>query len=92
MKELMPDDDTSRMEYVCYRLFGKRSAATALAHACGVSRTAVSKWPPSQPTLLDMHLMAAIDFEIRWAEERLKMLHEVKEGLRDRQRKKYSGR
>jgi hypothetical protein len=90
-KELMPDDDQSRMEYVCLRLFGKRTAYTALANACGVSRTAVNKWPPGSPALLDMHLMKAIDYEIRWAEERLKMLREVRDAMRDRQRKYRHG-
>jgi hypothetical protein len=89
--QLMPDDDESRLGYVCLRLFGKRSAATALAHACGVSRTAVNKWPPGSSYVLDLHLMKAIDYEIKWSEDRLKMLREVKAGMRDRQRKYRAG-
>jgi hypothetical protein len=88
----MPDDDAERMGYVCYRLYGKHTARTALATACGVSRAAVNKWPPGTPALLDQHLMKAIDYEIWWAGERLKMLHEVKEGMADRMRKHYSVR
>jgi hypothetical protein len=72
----LPEDAAERLLFVIDKAFA--GSPLALAKAAGVTRAAVNNWPPVAEWLMDPHISKALDHEIKAADERARMLFELK--------------
>jgi hypothetical protein len=72
----LPEDATERLKFVLEKAFN--NSPLTLAKAAGVSRAAVNAWPPIAEWLMDPHISNALEHEIKAADERARMLFELK--------------
>jgi hypothetical protein len=77
----LPADPAERLMFVVDNYF--RKSRLALSRAAGVSRAAVNQWPPQSALAMDKHLLVAVEREIQIADDRSKVLFELKMGLRE---------